>query len=596
MASAVRRSLPNRPHNSARSKPRDPEDASKGIWSALLDSVATGKRLTEKNVVVLGVPSSAVLRHSLGGTPDSQRDFLEGLSHSDNPQQRSRNLGRSRTKPPPIANRFALGYTYHDIVDADHDDVLARLSLHFLSTPHPSFMPLLTPLFPPSSIPDSLVVVLLSWNEPCEWLAQLRAWIRVIRAALARTDNATKDAMDDNMKAWTERRKGNVSVAASDSQTPALGTDTGSGGAARPPGPGEWDEPLGVPLCVVCQYAEETETLSSDNGWRDESHFDVVLQYLRTVLLKHGASLLYTSSAAPGQLQTLIRASLDVRSLLRREDLRYNIIEREKICIPPGWDSWGKIKGMNENFDCDGISKAWSIDIEGEPEQPEDAEAEHKSQSNHEKGSIQNTDSAPSSDPTSPSPAPPSASTLPSYSRAIPNPNADTSAALTLGAQKDPGIQVHCPSNQEFLASQLQILETLKAEDEADASSLRQGKSSTGQAARRPGGSATTGSSTTAAPATPNKDGEGKQMENMIGPVQFNVGGIQVDADEMLKSLQSRQGQGEVSTPGPKDASDGTSTPGGSTDTPDRLENQNLKNFFEALKSRGGGSAASSPK
>lgn len=28
---------------------------------------------------------------------------------------------RHSSKQPPIANNFALGYTYHDVLDADHE-------------------------------------------------------------------------------------------------------------------------------------------------------------------------------------------------------------------------------------------------------------------------------------------------------------------------------------------------------------------------------------------------------------------------------------------------------------------------------------------
>lgn len=50
-----------------------------------------------------------------GGTPEYQRDFLESLSSSES----RRNFDRQKT--PPIANNFALGYTYYDVLDADQD-------------------------------------------------------------------------------------------------------------------------------------------------------------------------------------------------------------------------------------------------------------------------------------------------------------------------------------------------------------------------------------------------------------------------------------------------------------------------------------------
>ena len=55
----------------------------------------------------------------LGGTPESQRDFLETLStESSNPRLPT---DRRRGKVTPIANQFALGYTYQDVLDADQE-------------------------------------------------------------------------------------------------------------------------------------------------------------------------------------------------------------------------------------------------------------------------------------------------------------------------------------------------------------------------------------------------------------------------------------------------------------------------------------------
>lgn len=52
----------------------------------------------------------------LGGTVESQREFIESLSNND----LRRNFDRGN-KIPPVANQFALGYTYYDLLDADHE-------------------------------------------------------------------------------------------------------------------------------------------------------------------------------------------------------------------------------------------------------------------------------------------------------------------------------------------------------------------------------------------------------------------------------------------------------------------------------------------
>lgn len=53
----------------------------------------------------------------LGGSTESQREFLEALSTETS----RRTQDRQSSKQPPIANNFALGYTYHDVLDADHE-------------------------------------------------------------------------------------------------------------------------------------------------------------------------------------------------------------------------------------------------------------------------------------------------------------------------------------------------------------------------------------------------------------------------------------------------------------------------------------------
>lgn len=55
-----------------------------------------------------------------GGTPESQREFLESFS-ADTSNDPNLVNGKRKGKTPPIANQFALGYTYRDVLDADQE-------------------------------------------------------------------------------------------------------------------------------------------------------------------------------------------------------------------------------------------------------------------------------------------------------------------------------------------------------------------------------------------------------------------------------------------------------------------------------------------
>ena len=41
-----------------------------------------------------------------------------------------------------------------------------------------------------------------------------------------------------------------------------------------------------------------------------------------------------------------------------------NILDRDRILVPAGWDSWGKIGVLREGFDAKAWGEAWDRDIE----------------------------------------------------------------------------------------------------------------------------------------------------------------------------------------------------------------------------------------
>ena len=134
----------------------------------------------------------------------------------------SLNLGRKKgEKKPPIANAFALGYTYLDVLDTDQEgsylphtgfpeetwlltivlscgiDVVARLGLYLVSKPEPAFMPIFKSLFTAATIPDTLIVILLDWRKPWDWMRQLRTWVRLLGALFRSLGDDARRALDD---------------------------------------------------------------------------------------------------------------------------------------------------------------------------------------------------------------------------------------------------------------------------------------------------------------------------------------------------------------------------------------------------------------
>ncbi|KAF2398143.1 dynein family protein [Trichodelitschia bisporula] len=482
----------------------------KEIWSSLLKSVSSGKRLPEKQLLVLG------------GSPSTQHDFLESLSTDTSPR-------RDRTRKPPIANQFALGYTYQDVLDADHEDTLARLSIYTLSDPSPAFTPLLKPLLTPRTLPNTLVVILLDWSSPWLWAAQLRDWIRLLRGLVISLDDECKDALEANVIEWRDRKRG----AAGPDGAP---TNSYDDEVQVPLGAGEWDEPLGVPLCVVCQNADKIVSLERERGWRDEQ-FDFIAQFVRTVLLKHGASLIYTMPEAPGALQTLVHSSLGIQSMLLKKQLKHNVADKDHILVPPNWDSWGKIRLMTDGFDVEGVSQAWSEEIQL-PAGDEDSGSPSEEEDDTAVGLYEDTIRDPKTDLVLPGLTPKNAK----------------------------GFEIESKDTQAFLSEQIEMLERLRAEDERE-KLVRDAKK---------------------APMSVSylSADEGRNVEEHIGPVQFNMGGIQVDADDMLKRLKDREASraAELEPKSPTLPAD------------KEMDTQKLANFFSSLMKKSGSSAASSPR
>ena len=380
-------------------------------------------------------------------------------------------------------------------------DTIARLSLYLLADPSPSFTPLIRPYLNPRTLPHMLVVILLDWNHPWLWIRQLRDWVRVLRSLILSLDDASKEVLEENITALQDKGR-TVGGAEANSTLENIKV---------PMGPGEWDEPLGIPLCVVCQNADKIESLERERGWKEEE-FDFILQYLRTILLKHGASLVYTMPSAPGYLQTLVHSALGIKSYSKQQQLKHNVTDRDRVLVPPNWDSWAKIRILRDGFDVEGVSERWSVDIDHVPRQIKALAANGQALADgEEQEEVASPPAVEDEEEDGPS-----ATSI--YEETIKNPESDFPLSA-LHSKQTNGIEVSSEDTQDFLKEQVKILDQLRLEDENEAK-VKAAKKDEASSYR---------AYTEDASAV---------VEEHIGPVQFNMGGIQVNADEMVKRLQ----------------------------------------------------------
>ncbi len=251
-----------------------------------------------------------------------------------------------------------------------------------------------------------------------------------------------------------------------------------------------------------------------------------------------------------------------------RQTVKHNVIDRDKILVPPNWDSWGKIRVLREGFDVESISNGWSIDTQL-PARPSPVQA---SSTDSSAVSSATRSTHPFNRP--PSPNVPG-SVLPTYEQTIPNPYKDRPS--TFPPIGEVPLETTVPSMQEFLKSaQEEMIRLAEAEEKASSSVAPQPQlpstttTSTSEFSTptRPSSSSTTIHTATA---------EGNKVNEHIGPVQFNMGGIQVDADEMVKHLKEKGDKEKKGGYGP-------GTPEGT-----KKQNEELAQFFADLMEKGRG-------
>lgn len=220
--------------------------------------------------------------------------------------------------------------------------------------------------------------------------------------------------------------------------------------------------------------------------------------------MKDGSSLIYTIPSVSSPLQSLIHSSLGIHSLLKRQPLKHNVIDRDKVVVPPNWDSWGKIRVLRDGFDPEAVNIAWSLDI---------SEAQ-QSLANGQSGEINGENEEESEDTAT--------GAVAAYEETIRDPSLD---ALQANTTESNGLKLEVSNldTQRFLATQVEVLDKIR--QSSDASGM---DSSRVVGGRIPSQNAHEGGETF---------DEGRLNEH-IGPVQFNMGGIQVDADDMLQRLK----------------------------------------------------------
>ncbi|EJT50405.1 hypothetical protein A1Q1_00337 [Trichosporon asahii var. asahii CBS 2479] len=297
------------------SNPADSVD----LWEDILRSADRAKTHAHKNIVLLAE------RHR------GRTHLLDKLA------------GKRRQRPEG-ASALAIGYQV--LESEDRDEAL-----------------------PPNPLPDTAVVIVLDWTKPSSMVRELLTWLSWVDGWAQRVSKDT-DEMRDRLQAHLQHYT-EPPAPGTPAPTKALGT------TLLPLGPGTLTlNPAGVPIIVVCTRADQMDSVGDEMGMKGgswEERTDWIQQVLRTICLSYGAALFYTSQTQP-QTYTLLRDYL-VHRLYTTPGAsgepvarypfahRANVLDRDAVLVPAGWDSWGKINVLREGFDLQRVHNAWESSI-----------------------------------------------------------------------------------------------------------------------------------------------------------------------------------------------------------------------------------------
>ncbi|KAG0222285.1 hypothetical protein BGW41_006084 [Actinomortierella wolfii] len=383
------------------------------VWSSLLQSVSSSKHVPIKNILILGDPhsgKSTLIEQLKSATalPNNSQDAMangkdgsgldagaaaNGVSGAVNNTNNATvmvEMGTSTTEDHlHKTNDLALSYSYWNVEDDENEDTIARLGIFQLAGSHKSYHSLLKYCLNSDTIADTAVIIVLDWTKPWSFMETLQRWSIILEGAVeqvcqegaAGVGNWSKGkALVDDLREkltrylqeYTEPQSHSTlggSTVFNDSQT------FGSNDAVLLPlTEGSLTTNTGVPIIVVCTKSDHINQIEREMAYKEET-FDYIQQSLRTICLKYGASLFYTSIHYPHTYanlrQYLLHRLLTPSSLSNAPQTpssfpfkkRAQVVERDQVMVPAGWDSFGKIKVLRSGFDCEGLANGWDMNI-----------------------------------------------------------------------------------------------------------------------------------------------------------------------------------------------------------------------------------------
>uniref|UniRef100_A0A3Q2CVA8 Dynein light intermediate chain n=1 Tax=Cyprinodon variegatus TaxID=28743 RepID=A0A3Q2CVA8_CYPVA len=294
------------------------EEDGQNLWSTILSEVSTHSRSklpSGKNVLVMGEVGSG--KTTLVAKLQGIEDYMKGRG---------------------------LEYLYFSVHDDDIDDY-TRCNAWVLDGDlyHKGLQGVAVPV---SSIEDTLLLITVDMSRPWNALDSLQKWAAVAREHIDKLRVAPEKLRELEHKIvklfqeYTEPGSG-------EDGTPQRRSDEEEG-VLLPLGDNTLTHNLGIPVVVVCTKCDAISTLEKEHDYRDE-HLDFIQSHIRHFCLQYGASLLYTSVKEMKNLDILYKYLVH-RLYGFPFHCPAQVVEKDAVFIPSGWDNEKKIAILHENF------------------------------------------------------------------------------------------------------------------------------------------------------------------------------------------------------------------------------------------------------
>ncbi|KAL4624769.1 cytoplasmic dynein 1 light intermediate chain 1 isoform X2 [Arapaima gigas] len=201
------------------------------------------------------------------------------------------------------------------------------------------------------NVEDSAALLVVDMARPWAAMDSLQKWAGVVREHIDRLrlpPEAVRDMERKLMRQFQEYMEPGGDLSGSPQRRNPVAPDTDEEGVLLPLGENTLTHNLGVPLVVVCTKCDAISSLEKEQDYRDE-HFDFIQSHIRRFCLQYGATLLYTSVKENKNLDILYKYLVH-RLYGFPFSVTAQVVEKDAVFIPAGWDNEKKIAILHENF------------------------------------------------------------------------------------------------------------------------------------------------------------------------------------------------------------------------------------------------------